>query len=217
MNAVRDLSRLGGRARQSHIAAMHRVMKYCEGTAERGLFLNPTARWDGSPNFLFEIEGMSDSDWAKDPDTRRSVSGWSTFLHGAPISMKRKMMSIVALSVTEAELFAATCCAQDMLFEMRILESMGLKVKKPMILKIENNGAKDLCDNWSVGGRTRHIEVKQLFLRELKEAKLIHSEWIPGDLNSSDMFTKNLSGPPFEKHGTKFVGADKYMKSQRND
>jgi hypothetical protein len=214
MNAVRELSRFGGRARQSHLAAMYRVMNYCKGTAERGLFLNPTARWDGDPNFLFEIEGISDSDWAKDPDSRRSVSGWSTFLHNAPISMKSKMMPVVALSVTEAELFAATCCAQDMLFEMRILESMGLKVKKPMILKIDNKGAKDLCDNWSVGGRTRHIEVKQLFLRELKEAKIIDSEWIPGDLNSSDMFTKNLSGPPFEKHGTKFVGVDKYMKNK---
>jgi hypothetical protein len=52
--------------------------------------------------------------------------------------MKSKMMPIVALlSVTEAELFAATCCAQDMLFEMRILEAMGLKVKKPMILNVD--------------------------------------------------------------------------------
>jgi hypothetical protein len=32
-------------------------------------------------------------------------------------------MPIVALSVTEAELSAATCCAQDMLFEMRILSA----------------------------------------------------------------------------------------------
>jgi hypothetical protein len=35
-------------------------------------------------------------------------------------------MPIVALSVTEAELFAATCCAQDMLFELRVLESMEI-------------------------------------------------------------------------------------------
>jgi hypothetical protein len=210
-NAVRELSRHAGKALRSHLMAMFRVMKYCGSTPDRGLYLKPSKEWDGSPKMLFEIVGMSDSDWAKDPDTRRSVSGWSTFLFDAPVSMKSKMMPIVALSVTEAELFAATCCAQDMLFEMRILESMGLKVKKPMILKVDNKGAKDLCDNWSVGGRTRHVEVKQLFLRELKEAGLIDTNWIPGEDMTSDIFTKNLQGPLFDKHGAKFLGVDKYM------
>ncbi len=115
------------------------------------------------------------------------------------------------LSVTEAVLFAETCCAQDMLFEMRVLESMGLKVKLPMKLYVDNKGAKDLCDNWSVGGRTRHVKVKQLFLRELKESKLIDVNWIPGDEMTSDIYTKNLPGPLFDKHGSKFVGADEYM------
>jgi hypothetical protein len=181
MNSVRELSRFAGRALLSHLMAMYQVMKYCHNTPEKGLLLKPTMRWDGSPMLLFEITGCSDSDWAKDSITRKSVSGWLTFLFDSPISMKSKMMPIVALSVTEAELFAATCCAPDMLFEMRILESMGLKVKKPMILNVDSKGAKYLCDNWSVGGRTRHIEVKQLFLRELKESKIIDTNWIPGE------------------------------------
>ena len=216
LNSVRELSRFSGRALESHLNAMYRVMKYCRDTPNRGMFLNPTVQWDGDPNFLFEIKGYSDSDWAKDPDTRRSVSGWSTFLFDAPVSMKSKMMPIVALSVTEAELFAATCCAQDMLFEMRVLESIGLKVKKPMILYVDNKGAKDLCDNWSIGGRTRHIQVKQMFLRELKESGVIDTDWIPGDQMRSDIFTKNLQGPLFERHGSDYVGNDEYMK-KRND
>ena len=122
-------------------------------------------------------------------------------------------MPIVALSVTEAELFAATQCAQDMLFEMRILNSMGLKVKLPMTLEVDNKGAKDLINNWSIGGRTRHIEVKQYFLRELKEAGIIEIKWTSGDDMTSDLFTKNLSGPTFEKHASKFVGEDEYMKA----
>jgi hypothetical protein len=118
--------------------SLYRVMKYRRSTPNRGSLLKPTVKWDGSPKMLFEIVGYSDSDWAKDPDTRRSVSRWYTFLFDAPISMKSKMMPIVALSVTQAELFAATCCAQDMLFEMRVLEPIGLKVKKPMFLKVDN-------------------------------------------------------------------------------
>eukprot|EP00957_Ditylum_brightwellii_P101001 7698231-Ditylum_brightwellii.AAC.1 len=49
---------------------------------------------------------------------------------------------------------------------------MGIKVKLPMILYLDNKGAKDSSNNWSIGGRTRHIEAKQYFLRELKEANL---------------------------------------------
>jgi hypothetical protein len=72
----------------------------------------------GWKSLLFEITVYSDLDWTKDPITRQSVSGCSTFLYDSAISMKSKMIPIVALVVTEAELFAATCCAQDMLFKM---------------------------------------------------------------------------------------------------
>jgi hypothetical protein len=68
---------------------------------------------------------------------------------------------------------------------------MGLKVKETMILEIDNKGALDFTHNWSVGGRTCHVEVWQSFLRHLKEDRIIWSKWIPGDSNSSDLFTKN--------------------------
>ena len=96
---------------------------------------------------------------------------------------------------------------------MRILNAIGLKVKLPMKLKVDNKGAHDLCHNWSVGGRTRHVEVKQYFLRELKEAGIIEVEWVKGEDQTSDLFTKNLPGPAFEKHAVAFVGHDEYMTS----
>ena len=49
------------------------------------------------------------------------------------------------------------------------------QIEKPMILEIDNKGAKDLIDNLSVGGILRHIEVKQLFLRVLEVKTLIRS------------------------------------------
>jgi len=52
------------------MAAMYQVMKYCVGTPNRGLVLKPNATCDGNPNFDFVIEEVSDSDFAKDPDTR---------------------------------------------------------------------------------------------------------------------------------------------------
>jgi len=212
LNAVRETSRFMSGAVEGHIEALKRIMRYCVSTAERGLMLKPKGMWDGTKNFLFTIEGISDSEYAKD-ETRRSVNGWSTFLCGAPMSYRSKMMPIVALSVTEAELYSAVLCAQDMLFAMRILNAMQLKVKLPMYLYVDNKGAKELCNNWSVGGRTRHVEVKQYFLRELKEAGLIEVRWVKGSDMTSDVFTKNLARPLFEKHIKRFVGEDVYMKA----
>ena len=53
--------------------------------------------------------------------------------------MKSRMHGCVTLDVTSAELVSAMQeCAQDMLFILRVLESMGLKVQKPMILEVDN-------------------------------------------------------------------------------
>ena len=119
--------------------------------------------------------------------------------------MKLGMQKIVALSVTEAGLFSGTQCAQDMLYVMHVIEGMELKVKKPMKLKMDNKGAKDLANNYSVGRRTCHIDVRQYFLQDLKEQGIIMTEWIPGEENPSDLFTKNLGGPLFKKHISAFV------------
>ena len=201
---------------EAHMKALLRIMKYCVWTKKRGLVLQPKGKWDGSRNYKFDIEGWSDSDFGKD-ESRRSVNGWGVFLCESPIREKSKMMPIVALSVTESELFTAVQCAQDMLYAMRILNSMELQVKLPMKLYVDNKGAKDICHNWSVGGRTRHVEVKQYFLRELKEAGIIEVIWEKGDNMSSDIFTKNTPGPLFEKHIKKYVGEDEYMKNKEED
>jgi hypothetical protein len=71
--------------------------------------------------------------------------------------------------VTEAEGAAGVTEAQDMLFVYNILKSLGLKVQLPMVLEMDNKGAVDLANSWSVGGRTHHVDVRMYFLRELKD------------------------------------------------
>lgn len=184
-------------------------MKYCVGTANRGLTLAPFGEWNGTKHFSFELIGLSDSEYAKD-ESRHSVNGWSTWLNEANVTARSKMMPIIALSVMEAELYSAVQCTQDMLYCWRVMMCMGLTIKLPMTLYVDNKGAVDFCNNWSVAGRTRHIEIKQYFLRELKEMGLLKVKWKEGDEMTSDIFTKNLSGAVFEKHGSKFYGKDEY-------
>eukprot|EP00957_Ditylum_brightwellii_P052554 3984954-Ditylum_brightwellii.AAC.1 len=132
---------------------------------------------------------MADSDYAKFPVTRRSVSRYVTFLEDTLVTVKSVMQKLVLLSVTEAETVARVQCAQDMLYVKRLLESMGLLVELSMILEIDNSGAVDLANNWGTGGRTHHMETCMFFLCDLKEAGIIEVHWLKGDENPVDLFT----------------------------
>ncbi len=60
-----------------------------------------------------------------------------------------------------------------MLYMKNALESLELKVKPPMVLEMDNQGAVYLANNWSVGGRTRHIDVQSVFLHKLKQSGVL--------------------------------------------
>jgi hypothetical protein len=203
-NAVRELARFMTGASTAHLKAMYRVMNYCLNMAERGKVFRPRrfCKPKDLADFEFILEGYSDSDYTKDPLKCRSVSGFCSFLEGCVISTKSRMPPIVALSVTEAELVAATECAQDLIYAKNILESLGLKVQLPMKLYIDNSGCIDLICNWSSGGRTRHMETRMFWLHELKEEEpsIIHPIYCPTALNRSDIYTKNCDTALFNDH-----------------
>ena len=201
LNAVRELSKwMSDGATIDHMKVMKQTMNYVVHTKERGLCLAPEMTVKDPQNDLFILKGRSDSNYATNVETRKSVSGMEVTLNGAPVVMRSVGQKIIALSVTEAELIAMAQVVQEMLYVMRILESMNLKVKKPMIVESDNKGAIDLCNSWTVGGRTKHIDTRYYFLRELKEEGVLEFHWIPGKTNSADLFTKNLGNPLFTTH-----------------
>ena len=91
---------------------------------------------------------------------------------------------------------------------------MKSMAKLPMKLKIDNKGAVDFADNWTIGGCVRHVDVHLHFLRELKKQRIIDTEWISNTEMSSDIFTKNVSGPEFLKHASKFVSDQLTLKGR---
>ena len=79
-----------------------------------------------------------------------------------------------------------------------------------MILEIDKQGAVDLANNWSAGRRMCHVDVRQNFLRELKEEGILVVQWITGPTNDADPHTKNIVEPDFEKHVVLYTGKDEY-------
>ena len=101
-----------------------------------------------------------------------------------------------------------------MLHIMRLLELTGLKVKKPMILEYDNREAINICNNWIVNRKTKHINTRYYFLRELKEKDIIESRWIAGSKNSTDLFTKNSANPYFTKHVSYYYTDEDFLVSK---
>ena len=82
-----------------------------------------------------------------------------------------------------------------------------------MIFQVDNSGAIDLSNNWSMSGRTRHMDTRLYFLRELKETGIIKTSWVASDENLADLFTKNLPRPASNKYTSELCGSGEYYKS----
>ena len=89
---------------------------------------------DGSKDFEFEIDGISDSGDTTDPELCKCCGGLQVFVNKAPIAHKSKMQPSVLLSMAEGELVAAVEAAQIMLCAIHVMEDISLHVKKLMIL-----------------------------------------------------------------------------------
>ena len=81
--------------RESHLAALKRLLRYVRGTIDFGLVLHR------SPSA--ELVVYTDADWAGCPDTRRSTSGYAVFLGGNLVSWSSKRQPVVSCSSAEAE------------------------------------------------------------------------------------------------------------------
>lgn len=211
MNSVRETSKfMTGGAGSTAMKAAKRKMKCCIGAPERGFVVKPDATWDGHPDFEFEISGSADSDHAKDPDTRKSVSGCTVFLNGVPAVKKSKQQDATSLSATQSESISGANCAKDMLFVHRLAKSMKLKVELPMKLEIDNEGAADML-TWLTIGRlvaTQGTWMSDLFLRDSKEDDIAAASWTGNENMSSNIFAKNVGGSDFRKHMTACVSDD---------
>ena len=164
VDTTRELSEwmLGG-ATIEHKKVVCQTMKHAIHAKHRGLNLEPTFLLNDR-HTKFGMKGRTGRNYATNPETRESVSGIEVTLNGAPVLTRSVGQKIVALSVTEAEIISMTQASQDILHVMRLLESMGSHVENPMHLKSDNKGAIEICNNWSITGRTKHIEVSYVFL-----------------------------------------------------
>jgi hypothetical protein len=199
-NATRELSKVGDGATLAHWNQLLRTIKYTICTKNKALKIKPTMK-----NNMFYLEGISDSSFGEDKDTRISVYGYVVYFCGAPVATKSKLGRSVTLSSTEAEYFAVSQVAKEVLFIKQLMETIGISIQLPITVKVDNVGAIFLGNNSSVGQRTKHIDIRTHFIREYIEDDIIKLVFVRTDDNDADMFTKNTTEELFNKHSKKLV------------
>ena len=80
----------------------------------------------------------------------------------------------------------------------RMLSDYGIK-QDSMILYCDNSSAINISKNPIQHSRTKHIDIRFHFIRELVEEKIISLEYIPTDDQRADIFTKPLDKSRFKK------------------
>ena len=129
-NAVRELTKVLDGASAAAMKEMLRTIKYVLDTKNYALKMKPNF---GAKN-MWSMLAFCDSDYATDPDTRKSVSGFVLYLCGVPILWQSKGQKLVTLSRTKAEYISLLETAKEVKFVYKLLRSMGASVKLPITI-----------------------------------------------------------------------------------
>ncbi|XP_073133491.1 uncharacterized protein [Henckelia pumila] len=146
---------------------------------------------------LIHSDGYVDSDYAGDPDKRKSTTGYVFTVAGGAVSWVLKLQTVVALSTTEAEYMAATQACKKAIWIKRLLEELGHKQEK-IPLFCDGQSTLHIARNPAFHSRTKHIGVQFHFVREVVEEGSVDMQKIHTKDNIADVLTKLVNTDKFE-------------------
>jgi hypothetical protein len=201
-NAVRELTKVLGKATPAAYKEMLRVCKFIADTKNMGLKVDPVVPNDGK----WELEVYSDSDWAGSKDDRRSVGSYYIFLNKVLISWRSKSQKVVSLSSSEAEFYACAEAVKEIPFIAQLLLFLGIPVKLPVDVWVDNVGAIFMSENRTSSSRTRHMDTRWWYVNQLQEEeKLIKVRFVRTAQNVSDVGTKNVTVDVYKTHKGRMI------------
>jgi hypothetical protein len=184
------ISRFMERSTKLHQQAIKRVLRYLKGTAELGIFYKRGEE---------KLMAYSDSDYAGDIDDRKSTSGYVFLLGSGAVAWSSKKQPVVTLSTTEAEFIAAASCACQSVWMHRILEKLGHEQNKCTVVFCDNSSTINLSKNPVLHAKSKHIDVRFHFLRDLTKDGVIKLEHCDSKDQIADIMTKPLRQHVFLK------------------
>ncbi|KAE8979058.1 hypothetical protein PF011_g22998 [Phytophthora fragariae] len=191
-NFVRQVSRYLQNPGPHHWNYVVRGLKYLNGTRNFGITLG--ARNVTKACLAHALSAYSDADYANSVDTRRSVSGYVTYLFGnSPISWRSSLQKLVTLSTTEAEYVGLASTVQEVLYLKQVMLELGYDQVGPVKLGEDNQSTIRISKNPEHHGRCKHIDIRFFFVQERQHAQDIDVFYCPTDKMPADILTKTLT------------------------
>lgn len=172
----------------THWVAAKHVLRYLKNTIDHGLLYTPGP---------LRLQAFCDSDWAGNPDDRRSTSGFRVYLGNCLVSWSAKNQAVVSWSSTEAKYRSMALTTADLFWLRMLFKDLCLPLTSPPGLWCDNISALALASNSVYHARTNHIEVDYHFIHEKVLNRDILVKFISTKDQVADIFTNGLSSARF--------------------
>jgi len=164
-------------------------LHYIAGTLEFDIWYSKVSE--------FRLCGFTDSDWASSLDDRRSVSANAFTLGSEVITWSSKKQATVPLSSTKAEYIAATSSACQANWLRRVLADLEQEQKGAIEIYCDNKAAISMTKNPTFHSRTKHIDIRYHFIRDMVAKKEINLIYCSTQEQLADVLRKSLSKQRF--------------------
>jgi len=156
----------------------------------------------------------SDADWAGDPDTRKSTTGYLVKLDGDLVSWASRRQPTVTTSSAEAEYMAITEVAKEVIWIRQLMSELLAVLHQsqarsrsvrlpPATIWTDNQAAKSISENDTFHSRTKHIDIRHRFIQQGIAQGEYKVQWLPTEEQQADMLTKALDRSTFTYLTTK--------------
>ncbi|GAV71858.1 hypothetical protein CFOL_v3_15347 [Cephalotus follicularis] len=156
--------------KESHMEAALRVLKYLKREPGLGILMPSHSN--------LKLEAYCDSDWAKCPMTRRSLTGYCIKFGGSLIYWKTKKQATISKSSAKAEYKAMASTTCEVIWILGLLKDLGVEGLNPVSLHCDNKVALHIAANPIYHERTKHIEIDCHLVREKIQRGIIKTTYI---------------------------------------
>ena len=133
-----------------------------------------------------DVDVHLDSDWAKGPEGK-STSGGVMMINGTLVKHWSRTQATRALSTAKAEYRVVVTGAAEGLGMQSMMADLGVTTQ--VRVWTDSNAAKAIASRRSLG-KTRHVELRYLWLQEMTKSGRDKMRRIPGERNLADHLTK---------------------------
>ncbi|CAE7765857.1 unnamed protein product [Symbiodinium sp. CCMP2592] len=140
---------------------------------------------------VIPIETMSDSDWASNKATRKSVTASMVYMSGSLMFSASRTQKVISLSSAEAEVHAATSTMIDGLMVKTLLDfATGSSVTVNHFM--DSAAGLGILKRSGIG-KVRHLSCRILWTQDAVKRGVVTLNKIDTKINTSDLGTKGLS------------------------